>query len=111
MSVFPRVNIFTVSNSELKLAYFQFGNGQVCFWSGSGDFGRRSRCAGAGHDLGRMAGEELEAVQLATLDALTQRSNRRGFDALSPACAQCLQADGQARVAAVFRPERFQGDQ
>ncbi|MGF6239197.1 diguanylate cyclase (GGDEF)-like protein [Paraburkholderia sp. GAS38] len=35
------------------------------------------------HDLGRMAGEELAAVQLATLDPLTQLSNRRGFEALS----------------------------
>jgi diguanylate cyclase (GGDEF)-like protein len=35
------------------------------------------------HDLGRMAGEELAAVQLATLDALTHLSNRRGFEALS----------------------------
>jgi diguanylate cyclase (GGDEF)-like protein len=35
------------------------------------------------HDLGRMAGEELAAAQLATLDSLTQLSNRRGFEALS----------------------------
>jgi diguanylate cyclase (GGDEF)-like protein len=34
-------------------------------------------------DLGRMAGEELAAVQLATLDPLTQLSNRRGFETLS----------------------------
>jgi diguanylate cyclase (GGDEF)-like protein len=35
------------------------------------------------HDLGRMAGEELAAAQLATLDSLTQLSNRRGCEALS----------------------------
>ncbi|RFU46667.1 diguanylate cyclase [Paraburkholderia sp. DHOC27] len=35
------------------------------------------------HDLSRMAGEELAAAQLATLDPLTQLSNRRGFEALS----------------------------
>lgn len=34
-------------------------------------------------DLSRMAGEELAAVQLATLDPLTQLSNRRGFEALA----------------------------
>ncbi|MGB5179338.1 MAG: sensor domain-containing diguanylate cyclase [Gammaproteobacteria bacterium] len=34
-------------------------------------------------DLGRMAEQELAAVQLATIDELTTLSNRRGFEALS----------------------------
>lgn len=34
-------------------------------------------------DLGRMAEQELAAVQLATLDDLTMLSNRRGFEALA----------------------------
>ncbi|CAM2145024.1 Diguanylate cyclase with GAF sensor [Pararobbsia alpina] len=35
------------------------------------------------HDLARMAEEEIAAVQLATMDHLTQLSNRRGFEALA----------------------------
>ncbi|HXZ08371.1 MAG TPA: sensor domain-containing diguanylate cyclase [Paraburkholderia sp.] len=34
-------------------------------------------------DLARMAEQELAAIQLATLDELTQLSNRRGFEALA----------------------------
>jgi len=35
------------------------------------------------HDLGQMAAQELASVQLATIDELTQISNRRGFIALA----------------------------
>ena len=50
-------------------------------------------------DMGAMVASELSAIELATMDELTQTSNRRGFDALArQALAACDRAEQPASV-------------
>lgn len=46
-------------------------------------------------DLGRMAEQELEAVQLASIDDLTRLSNRRGFESLARHALAACQRHGR----------------
>lgn len=58
-------------------------------------------------DLARMAEQELVAVQLATLDALTMVSNRRGFEALAQQAISICLRNGEAASLLYFDLDQF----